>query len=839
MIGIRPTSSSPRCSQGSARIPSCGPSPSTPCWRRHRPPPSTTLPTATPSCATSAPVIVRKAPVTAGAYYQGLLDRNAIAALFGNNDVRVAHADRTLLSVLSANLQNPAGRRFARGQLHAIGQSGRDFLSLIHSPEQSTITLTSSEAKIPLTFRNDTDQSGPDPHRARERQAPVPRRHRSRRHSSNRGRTRRCASRSRPAARVRFPLADDGHHRGRPADPDLAGHRALLVRERRGRVPHGRRDRVPRALVGLGHPPTAPTPSDGVNDDPTAHLARFDDPQLDAPQFESPQFDSPGFEPRRFAAETRATTRRRSCARARWSRSAPRCHGSPVSCASPRSPTRSVSPRSPARTATRTRHPNIVYELLAGRRAHRDPRSAVRSALRDRTTRTRPPPSSPSRSWCSSPSPSSGILLAPWIVDLYTLRVHGPNRAQQQATRDRPAAAVHAADALLRHRDTRHRDAQRPASLRGRGVRARAQQHRRHRGVPRASSCRQRVTVGRRRARRPGTHPPHGPRHDCRNRGDGPRAAPRAAPRARAPALPPRLPPSGRHHAGTRLRMDRRLRDRQPDRAVRGHRARKRDRRRSVRLRDACTRSSNSRTACSPCRSRPPSRPSSRSSRREEISPRCVRSSRAGCGSPRSSSRPRPRSTSVSRVRSWSRSSNVARSPRTTPSQVADTLAAFSVGLLPFSLYLFALRAFTSRLDTRTPFLINCVENVVNIVLAFPLYAWLGIPGLALAFSLAYFVGVGRRARRAPPRPRRDRRPAAGVHRRAGGDRGRGGGRRHLGDRPRNRLVGNRRGNPDNGGGAWSAGAAVYFGLLVLFRVDELRILATLLPRTRAPRTRV
>jgi putative peptidoglycan lipid II flippase len=75
--------------------------------------------------------------------------------------------------------------------------------------------------------------------------------------------------------------------------------------------------------------------------------------------------------------------------------------------------------------------------------------------------------------------------------------------------------------------------------------------------------------------------------------------------------------------------------------------------------------------------------------------------------------------------------------------QVADTLAAFAVGLLPFSLYLFALRAFTSRLDTRTPFFVNCAENAANIALAFPLYAWLGIPGLALAFSLAYFVGAG------------------------------------------------------------------------------------------------
>ncbi len=74
--------------------------------------------------------------------------------------------------------------------------------------------------------------------------------------------------------------------------------------------------------------------------------------------------------------------------------------------------------------------------------------------------------------------------------------------------------------------------------------------------------------------------------------------------------------------------------------------------------------------------------------------------------------------------------------------QVADTLAAFAVGLLPFSMYLFSLRAFTSRLDTFTPFWLNCIQNAMNIVLAFPLYAWLGIPGLALAFSLAYLVAA-------------------------------------------------------------------------------------------------
>ena len=110
---------------------------------------------------TLAPATTRKAPVKAGDYYEALLDRNAIAALFGEADERVAQADRMLLSVLSVSLENQAGRRLARAQLHAIGQSARDFLSLIHSPERSTITLTSSEANIPLTFRNDTDKKVP------------------------------------------------------------------------------------------------------------------------------------------------------------------------------------------------------------------------------------------------------------------------------------------------------------------------------------------------------------------------------------------------------------------------------------------------------------------------------------------------------------------------------------------------------------------------------------------------------------------------------------------------------------------------------------------------------
>jgi putative peptidoglycan lipid II flippase len=73
---------------------------------------------------------------------------------------------------------------------------------------------------------------------------------------------------------------------------------------------------------------------------------------------------------------------------------------------------------------------------------------------------------------------------------------------------------------------------------------------------------------------------------------------------------------------------------------------------------------------------------------------------------------------------------------------VAQTIAGFSVGLVPFSIYLFSLRAFYSLHDTRTPFILNCLENALNIALAFPLFYAFGVPGLALAFAGAYGGGA-------------------------------------------------------------------------------------------------
>jgi hypothetical protein len=107
---------------------------------------------------TLVPVAPQRPPVTSREYYLGALDRAAIADLFSENDARVLRADRVLLSVLYRDWENPAGRTKARELLQGVGQSVRDFLARIRTPDQSTVTLTSSSAQIPLTFRNDADR---------------------------------------------------------------------------------------------------------------------------------------------------------------------------------------------------------------------------------------------------------------------------------------------------------------------------------------------------------------------------------------------------------------------------------------------------------------------------------------------------------------------------------------------------------------------------------------------------------------------------------------------------------------------------------------------------------
>jgi putative peptidoglycan lipid II flippase len=69
-------------------------------------------------------------------------------------------------------------------------------------------------------------------------------------------------------------------------------------------------------------------------------------------------------------------------------------------------------------------------------------------------------------------------------------------------------------------------------------------------------------------------------------------------------------------------------------------------------------------------------------------------------------------------------------------------LAGLAIGLVAFSTYLFVLRGFYAHQDTRTPFVLNVGENVLNIVLAFVLVGRWGVLGLGLAYSLAYLLSA-------------------------------------------------------------------------------------------------
>jgi putative peptidoglycan lipid II flippase len=67
-------------------------------------------------------------------------------------------------------------------------------------------------------------------------------------------------------------------------------------------------------------------------------------------------------------------------------------------------------------------------------------------------------------------------------------------------------------------------------------------------------------------------------------------------------------------------------------------------------------------------------------------------------------------------------------------------LGGLALGLVGFSVYLFALRGFYAHQDTRTPFVINVVENLINIVVAILLADRFGVLGLGAAFAIAYLV---------------------------------------------------------------------------------------------------
>jgi putative peptidoglycan lipid II flippase len=72
----------------------------------------------------------------------------------------------------------------------------------------------------------------------------------------------------------------------------------------------------------------------------------------------------------------------------------------------------------------------------------------------------------------------------------------------------------------------------------------------------------------------------------------------------------------------------------------------------------------------------------------------------------------------------------------------SDVLIGFAFGLVGFSLYLFSLRGFYALKDTRTPFLVNVVENGLNVLFALMVVNRFGAGGLGGAYSAAYSIAA-------------------------------------------------------------------------------------------------
>ena len=193
----------------------------------------------------------------AGGVRQGRHDLEAVRRTVKATDPAVAAADRALASSLSSEWANRPGRKDARQLVGSIRTSIQTYLARVLVQTQGTITITSSKAEIPIGFKNTSNDDitvrlklesdrllFPD---GNERVVTLP---------HDRNTTVRVAVETRGSGRPvhmtvttadGLPIPGVEHHH----------HGALDVRERRRRVPHRRRHRVPRALVGLGHPPAA------------------------------------------------------------------------------------------------------------------------------------------------------------------------------------------------------------------------------------------------------------------------------------------------------------------------------------------------------------------------------------------------------------------------------------------------------------------------------------------------------------------------------------------------------------------------------------------------------
>jgi hypothetical protein len=96
-------------------------------------------------------------PVTASQYAGGVESRNRVAQVVPPGDPRVASADRALASSVASAWSTPAGRQSAAHLLGSIRASVDNYLRQVEVQPGSTVTITSSKAEIPISFKNNGD----------------------------------------------------------------------------------------------------------------------------------------------------------------------------------------------------------------------------------------------------------------------------------------------------------------------------------------------------------------------------------------------------------------------------------------------------------------------------------------------------------------------------------------------------------------------------------------------------------------------------------------------------------------------------------------------------------
>lgn len=168
---------------------------------------------------------------------------------------------------------------------------------------------------------------------------------------------------------------------------------------------------------------------------------------------------------------------------------------------------------------------------------------------------------------------------------------------------------------------------------------------------------------------------------------------------------------------------------------------------------------------------------------------------------------------------------------------VSGVLQLFVLGLPQGAIFMLFVRAFYAMQDTKSPFVILCFIVSLNAAINFPLFAWLGVAGLALGQAIAYTVAIMLAGSSLSSRIEGiDAKRVAGSVLRIGSAAAGMGVVIILGNEVTSGLVqpSNRLGQLAIVGFLVSLGAVSYLLLARLFRVEELGYMRRLLRRPRA-----